>query len=326
MRRRTFLSVLAGAAAAPGVARAQPAAPPVIGFLHSGTPEQNARRLAAFRRGLQDAGLVEGRSIVIEYRWAHGRSDRLPALAAELVRQQVVAIVTAGSTPATMAARAATRRIPIVFAIGADPVPLGLVASLSRPGGNATGLVSMNAELAAKSLGVVRELVPGARRHVAIVNPTSQLAEPFLRDLRGGAASLGLPLDTLAASSGPEIDALFAGLAGQPAPVLLFAPDSLFYVERARIAGLALRHRLPTLFDVRDYVEAGGLVSYGADWEPLMQQAGTYTARILRGETPADLPVVQAAKFELTVNLETARALGLAVPPTLLAMADAVIE
>jgi putative ABC transport system substrate-binding protein len=326
IERRKFLATLGGAAAWPVAVRAQQPAVPVIGFLHSGSPEQNAKRLAAFRKGLNEAGFVEGQNVAIEYRWAAGESDKLPALATDLIRRRVDVIATAGSTPASVVAKAATTTIPIVFAVGADAVALGLVASLNRPGGNVTGITSLNADVAAKRLGVLRELVPQATRYFTLVNPTSQLAEPFIKDLQAGAASLAIHIDVLHASTDGEIEAAFAGLPQPAGTVLIFPPDAFFYIRRERIAALAARHTVPTIFDGRDYVDAGGLASYGADFLNVMELAGNYTARILKGEKPADLPVVQAAKFELVINLKTAKALGVTVPPTLLAIADEVIE
>jgi putative tryptophan/tyrosine transport system substrate-binding protein len=282
------------------------------------------KRLAAFRKGLNEAGFVEGQNVAIEYRWAAGESDKLPALAADLIRRRVDVIATAGSTPASVVAKAATTTIPIVF--GADAVALGLVASLNRPGGNVTGITSLNADVAAKRLGVLRELVPQATRYFTLVNPTSQLAEPFIKDLQAGAASLAIHIDVLHASTDGEIEAAFAGLPQPTGTVLIFPPDAFFYIRRGRIAMLAERHTVPTIFDGRDYVDAGGLASYGADFLNVMELAGNYTAPILKGEKPADLPVVQAAKFELVITLQTAKALGVTVPPTLLALADEVIE
>jgi putative ABC transport system substrate-binding protein len=326
VNRRAFITLLGGVTAAwPLAARAQQPAVPMIGFLHSGSPEQNAKRLAAFRKGLNEAGFVEGQNVAIEYRWAAGESDKLPALAADLIRRRVDVIATAGSTPASVVAKAATTTIPIVFAVGADAVALGLVASLNRPGGNVTGITSLNADVAAKRLGVLRELVPQATRYFTLVNPTSQLAEPFIGDLQAGAASLAIHIDVLHASTDGEIEAAFAGLPQPAGTVLIFPPDAFFYIRRGRIAALAARHTVPTIFDGRDYVDAGGLASYGADFLNVMELAGNYTARILKGEKPADLPVVQAAKFELVINLKTAKALGVTVPPTLLAIADEVI-
>jgi putative ABC transport system substrate-binding protein len=327
MRRREFISLLTGTAAAwPLAARAQQPAMPVIGFLHTGSPSENAKRLAAFLKGLGDGGFVDGRNVVIEYHWAAGNNEALPAMAAELVRRKVTMIVTPASTAAAVVARAATSTIPIVFAIGADPVALGLVTSLSRPGGNATGTASLNAEVGAKRLGLLRELVPQAARYHVLVNPTSPLAAPFVKELESGAASLGIHLEILRASNDAEIEARFAALPEGPGNVMVFGPDALFYTRRAQIAALAVRHAVPAIFDDRAYVEAGGLLNYGADWANLMELTGGYAARVLKGEKPADLPVQQATKFELVINLKTAKALGLAVPQKLLLLADDVVE
>jgi putative ABC transport system substrate-binding protein len=324
MRRRAVLMGLTALPAA-GAAAQQPARP-VIGFLHSASPEQNTKRLAAYLKGLKGTGFVDGETVTIEYRWAAGQNDKLPALAADLIQRQVAVIATAGSTPAALAAKAATATIPIVFATGADAVELGLVASLNRPGGNATGAVSLNAELGAKRFALLRDLVPQTRRYFALVNPTSALTEPFVRELQAGAASLGLQVDILRASTDPEIERAFAGLPQQPGNALVFGPDAFFYIRRTRIAALAVQHAVPTIFDNRDYVEAGGLMSYGADFLNLMQLAGSYTGRILKGAKPADLPVAQSTKFELVINRRTAKPLGLTIPPLLLATADEVIE
>jgi putative ABC transport system substrate-binding protein len=327
LRRRDFIKALGSMAAAwPLAAHAQQPAMPVIGFLHSGSPEPNVKRLAAFRKGLSEAGLVEGQTVAIEFRWAAGQNDRLPALAADLVRRQVALIATPGSTPAAFAAKAATATIPIVFAAGADPVALGLVASLSRPGSNVTGITSLNAELEAKRLGLFRELVPQAAHYFALVNPTSPLAEPSTKALQAGAATVGIHVDILHASTDREIEAAFASLPQQGGNVLVFGPDAFFYIRRAQIAALAARHALPAIFDGRDYVEAGGLVSYGADFLNLMQLAGSYTGRILKGAKPADLPVVQSTKFEFVINVKTAKALGVKISDNLLSLADEVIE
>ena len=329
MRRRELIALLGGAASAtalhPFGARAQ-ATLPVIGFLHSESAEGSKRRLAAFLKGLNDGGFVDGQNASIAYRWAEGHSDRLPAMAADLVARQVAVIATPGSTAASLAAKKATATIPIVFTAGTDPVALGLVASLNRPGGNATGVTSVNADVSAKRLGVIRALVPQASHYFTLINPVSPLAEPFLKDIQSGAAGFGIHLDVLRASTTAEIEAGFAGLPQQAGTALIFSPDAFFYSRRADIAALALRYAVPTIFDVRDYVDAGGLASYGTDYLDVMQTAGTYTARVLKGEKPADLPVVQSAKFETVLNLKTAKALGLTVPANLLALADDVIE
>ena len=326
MRRREFLPLFGAMVAWPFALRAQSAAMPVIGFLHSGSPEQNVKRLAAFHKGLSEAGFVEGRNVAIEYRWAYGQKKKLPAMATDLIRRKVILIATAGSTPASLAAKAATATIPIVFGVGSDPVANGLVASLGRPGGNATGITSMNAELVSKRLDLFRNMVPKASRYFMFINPTSNLTAPFSKALQRAAASLGVRIEVLRASTDREIDAAFASIPKQPGSVVIVSPDSFFYTRRSRIAGLALRGRLPTCFDVRDYVDAGGLMSYGTDFLNVMERAGNYVARILRGDKPANLPVEQASKFELVINLRTAKALGIEVPPDILITADAVIE
>jgi putative tryptophan/tyrosine transport system substrate-binding protein len=326
IRRRQFITLLGSAAALPVAAQAQQPAMPVIGFLHAGSPDENTKRLAAFRKGLADGGFVEGRNVAIEYRWALGKNEQLPAMAAELVGRQVALITTPGSTAAAVAAGHATATIPVVFSSGSDPVALGLVASLRRPGGNATGITSLNAELAAKRLGLLRELAPKASRYFTLVKPTSELAAPFVADLRGAAASLGIEVEVLNADTLAEIDAAFASLPQAPGKVMIFGPEGFFYVHRAHIAELALRGALPTIFDVRDYVDAGGLASYGSDYFELMELTGNYVARVLNGAKPADLPVQQASKFELVINRRTANALGIEISPTLLATADEVIE
>src|SRR5258708_5976190 len=289
----------------PPAVRAQPATRPVIGFLHQGSAAQNVQRLAAYRRGLSEAGFVEGQNVAIEFRWADGHDDRLPDMVADLIRRQVTVIAT--STSAALAAKSATTTIPIVFATGADPVDLGLVASLNRPGGNITGVTSLNSDVAAKRLGLLRELVPRTARYFALINPTSALAKPYTNDLEAGAASLGIRVDLLRASTEQEIDAAFARLPQQPGNVLVFGPDAFFYIRRAQIAALAVRYAVPAIFDVRDYVDAGGLLSYGGDFLDVMQLAGGYTGRILRGEKPADLPVGRTSKFQMGINLKTAK-------------------
>jgi putative ABC transport system substrate-binding protein len=327
MKRRKFIGLVGGMAAAwPLAVRAQQPAMPVIGFLHAGSPDENAKRLGAFRKGLGEAGFVEGQNVAIEYRWASGKSENLPGMAADLIRRNVTLIATPGSTAAAVAAKAATATIPIIFSSGTDPVSLGLVASISRPGGNVTGITSLNAELAAKRLGLFREMVPKASRYFTLVKPTSELAAPFVKDLQEAAGSLGIRIDVLNANTTDEIDAAFAGLPREPGNVMVFGPEGFFYIHRARIAGLALRHALPTIFDVRDYVDAGGLASYGSDYFDLMELVGNYAGRVLKGEKPADLPVQQATKFELVINRKTAKALGIEISPTLLATADEVIE
>jgi putative ABC transport system substrate-binding protein len=324
MRRREFLGTLAGAASLPLAARAQ--AMPVIGFLHAGSPEENAKRLAAFQRGLTAGGFVEGQNVTVEYRWARGHNDQLAKLAAELVGKSVTMIVTPGSTAAAAAAKKATATVPIVFSSGTDPVGLGLVESLNRPGGNATGITSMNAEVAAKRLGLFRELAPNTQHYFTLVKPSSVLSAPFVKDLEGAASGLGVHVDVLNADTPDQIDKAFAQIPREQACGIVFGPEGFFYVHRAHIAELALACSLPTMFDVRDYVEAGGLASYGSDYYNVMELTGSYAARVLKGEKPADLPVQQATKFEMVLNRKTAKALGIEISATLLATADDVID
>ena len=327
MKRREFITLLGGAAMAwPLPVRAQQPAMPVIGFLHSSSPELIVPFIGAFRKGLGEAGYVEGQNVAIEFRWAAGQDDRLPDLAADLIHRRVAVITTPGSTPASIAAKAATTTIPIVFAIGSDPVALGLVASLNRPGGNATGVSFQTVELVAKQLGMLRELAPGANRFVALVNPNSAFTDAVVTDLQASASALGLPIEILRAGTAREIDAAFANLAQKSGSALLVSPDVFFLNRRAQIVTLAARHALPAIYSVREFAEVGGLTSYGPNVVTVYQQTGIYVGRVLKGEKPADLPVVQPTKFDLVVNLNTARALGLQIPDKLLALADEVIE
>jgi putative tryptophan/tyrosine transport system substrate-binding protein len=326
MRRRAFIAALGAAAAWPLAAGAQAANTPVVGFLQSGSRAEDSKRLAAFLKGLSEQGFVEGENVAIEYRWADSAEERLESLAADLVRRQVAVLATPGSTRATAAAKKAAGGIPIVFATGADPVALGFVASLSRPGGNVTGVTSLNAVLGAKRLALMREVVPQARRCVTLINPGSPMAEPFLNNLQGGAAALGARVEVLRAASEGEIDAAFASLPEEPGSVFISSPDAFFYNRREQIVTLVARHALPAMFDVPEYVEAGALASYGNDFLDAMRLAGVYVGRILKGEKPANLPVVQAEKFVLAINLKTAKALGLEIPPLLFAFAEEVIE
>jgi putative tryptophan/tyrosine transport system substrate-binding protein len=326
MKRREFIALLGGAAAWPLSARAEPAMP-TIGYIGSETPELFADRLDAFRQGLAAAGYEEGRNVRIEFRWAEGRNDRFPALAADLVSRQVALIAAPGSTPAALAAKEATATIPIVFAIGSDPVSLDLVASLSRPRGNVTGATSLNVEVGPKRLELLQELVPGARIVGLLVNPTNpKLAEAQSRDGEAAARSYGVQIHVLRASSESEFEPDFAALAPLGAGALVIGNDALFLSESRRLATLAIRYAMPTIHQSRAFAAAGGLASYGGSVAEAHRNAGVYAGRILKGERPADLPVVQSTKIELTLNLRAARALGLAVPELLLARADEVIE
>ena len=327
MRRREFISLLGGAAAAwPLAARAQQPAMPVIGFLHSQTPDALAERLRGLRRGLKDTGYVEGESVAIDYRWAENQNDRLPALAADLVRRQVAVIAAIGPPPA-LAAKAATTTIPIVFAVPDDPVRLGLVASLSRPGSNATGINFFVAELIAKRLELLRELVPAAVRVAVLVNPDdTQITPLILRDVEAAARAMGLQIQVVRASTSREINAAFASFARERPDALFLGADPFFTTRRMQLTHLASRHAIPAVYSVRDYVDAGGLISYGTDVTDAWRQVGAYAGRILKGAKPADLPVMQINKFELVINAQAATMLGLAVPSSLLATADEVIE
>jgi putative ABC transport system substrate-binding protein len=326
MRRRDFITLLGGAAAAwPLAARAQQPAMPVVGYLGAGFPAAGASGLAVIRQGLAEAGYVEGLNVAIEYRFAEGKYDRLPALAAELVRRQVAAIV-AVPTPAALAAKAATTTIPIVFTAAEDPVKVGLVANLARPSGNVTGASILFAELGPKQLGLLRELVPTAARIGLLINPSNMNAEDLTKGLTAAGAAMGVQIEVVQASNILEIDAAFASLARKRADALVAGTDSLFFNRRLQLATLATRHAIPAIYNARDYAEAGGLMSYGTSLMEALRQVGIYTGRILQGAKPSDLPVVQSSKFEFVINLSTARALGLEVPPSLLARADEVIE
>jgi ABC-type uncharacterized transport system substrate-binding protein len=328
MRRREVITLLGGAAAAwPRAARAQQAAMPVIGYLESRSPDALlADRLRAFRQGLKDTGYVEGENVRIEYRWAENQVDRLPMLAAELVRQRVNVIATTGGELVALAAKAATVTIPIVFGVSEDPVPYGLVDSHSRPGGNATGVNFLVTELGSKQLGLLHELIPAAARVGLLVSPKSPIAERVMRDVTAAASAIGLQVDVVQASDSREIESVFGTLVHNKADALLVGPDAFFVSRRLQLAILAARHALPAVYNVREYAEAGGLMSYGTNVRDAYRQIGVYVGRILKGAKPADLPVVQSTKFELVINLPTARALGIEVPPQLLARADEVIE
>jgi len=327
MNRRQIIAALGGSVAWPLAARAQQPAMPVVGFLNSASPDTTADFLRAFRQGLKDTGYVEGENLAIAYRWAENQFDRLPELAADLVRRKVVVIAATGGPPSTLAAMAATTTIPIVFTAAEDPVRLGLVASLARPGGDVTGVNLVSAELAAKRLELLRELVPAATRVVVLVNPANATnTETTLRDVEPAARSMGLQIQVLNASTSREIDAAFATIARERPDALFVGIDSFFTPRRVQMVQLAARHAVPATYSGRQYAEIGGLMSYGANLADAYRQVGAYTGRILKGAKPADLPVVQASKFELVINAQTARMLGITVPPTLLALADEVIE
>jgi len=326
MRRRAFISLLGGATAWPLAARAQQAALPVIGFLNSETPGGYAPRVAAFRQGLSEVGFVESRNVAIEYRWAEGHNDRLPALAAELVRRPVAVIAAAGMTSA-LAAKSATTTIPIVFSAAVDPVAEGLVASLNRPGGNLTGVTSLNVEVGPKRLELLHEVVPSATSMALLINPTNpSIAEPFSQALQAAARVLGLQLHILHASSEREIEVAFATLVKLGAGGLVIMPDQLFIARSEQLAALTVRHAVPSIHLFREFAAAGGLMSYGSDDREYYRLVGIYVGRILKGEKPSDLPVQQVTKVELIINLKTARALGLSVPLPLVGRADEVIE
>jgi putative ABC transport system substrate-binding protein len=326
MKRREFITALGGAAAWPVAAGAQQPAMPTIAYLGPISPEAVAGRLRAFRQGLKEIGYIEGDNVAIGYRYAEGQNDQLPAMAIELARRQVSVLVT-GGTPAAFAAKAATTSIPIVSIMAEDPVRLGLVASIPRPGGNATGINFVSGELGAKRLELLRELLPGAVRIAVLNNPSdAATAETTVREVEAGARAMGLQVQILNASSSIEIHAAFATIARERPDALFLGSDPLWTSRRVQLATLAVRHSLPIASQAREVVEAGGLMSYGANIEHAFRQAGVYAGRILKGTKPADLPVVQSSKFELVINADTARTLGLTVPPSLLARADEVIE
>jgi putative tryptophan/tyrosine transport system substrate-binding protein len=328
IQRREFITLLGGAATVwPLVARAQQSAMPVIGYLNSQSPITFVHLTAAFRQGLNDTGFVEGDNLTIIYRWAENQIDRMPALATELVRRQVAVITATGGTVAAFAAKAATTAIPIVFITGDDPVRQGLVASLARPGGNLTGINFFAAELSAKRLELLRELVPAATRVAVMVNPANAgIAEPTVRDIEAAAPALGLQIQILNVGTSHEIEAAFARFARDRPDALFISLDPLFTGRRVQVVQLAARHAVPAIYGARDYPEVGGLMSYGASLADAYRQAGVYTGRVLKGANPAELPVVQSNKFELVINLQTARMIDLSVPPSLLARAEEVIE
>jgi putative ABC transport system substrate-binding protein len=330
VRRREFIALLGGAAAAPCAswplaALAQQPAVPVIGYFSARSPDSEAPIRVPFLKALEESGFVAGRNVAIEYRFAEGRDERLPLLAADLVSQRV-AMLVATDRPSAMAAKAATATIPIVFTSGLDPVQIGLVASFNRPGGNITGISLMNVDLAAKRLGLLHELLPRATRFAVLANPTNTITEPMIKDLQAAASGVRRQIEVLSATTNGDIDAAFASVVQQRADALLVNPDGLFFSRRVQIVTLAVRYAVPAIYFDRVFTEAGGLMSYGANLADLHRWLGIYTGRILKGEKPADLPIVRAAKFEFVINLQTAKTLGAEIPATLLARADEVIE
>jgi putative tryptophan/tyrosine transport system substrate-binding protein len=326
IERRKFLATLGGAAAWPLAARAQQPTMPVIGFLSSsGSPADRAVFLTAFRQGVRQTGYVEGQNVVIEYRWAQDQHDRLPDLAADLVRRQV-AVIAAHDTRSAIAAKAATTTVPIVFTTGGDPVRDNLVSSLNRPGGNVTGVSFISVELGAKQLGLLHELLPKAARIAVLVDPNWPITEPFVSDVRAAAPTISKQIEVLNISTGRDINMVFATFAQKSVDALLVGPAPLLYHRRVQVVTLAAYHRVPAIYFQREWAEAGGLMSYGTSLADAHRQAGVYAGRILKGEKPADLPVMQSTKFEFVINLNTANTFGLSFPPGLLAIADEVIE
>ena len=327
IRRREFMTLLVGAAAWPLAARAQQPAMPIVGLVGPRSPEESTRLGAAFRKALNETGYIEAQNVMVEYHWLEGKYDRLPALMADLVRRRVAVIATPAFTAAAPMAKAATTTIPIVFGVAEDPVKLGLVASFARPGGNATGINFLASEVAAKRLGLLHDLVPKAVRIAVLINPANApTAETTLRETSEAAHGLGLQIQILNASTSREIEAAFATLVRERPDALFIAPDGFFTSRRVQFATLAAHHRVPAAYFSREFVEVGGLMSYGSDISDVYRQVGVYTGQILKGAKPADLPVVQSTKFEFVINMQTAKALGLEVPPQLLASADEVIE
>jgi len=328
MRRREFITLIGGAAVTwPLAARAQQPGMPVVGLVNARSAQDAARNAAAFRKGLNEIGYVEGQNVMVEYHWLEGQYDRLPSLIADFVRRRVAVIATPGLTAGAQAAKTATTTIPIVFGVAEDPVKLGLVASLARPGGNATGINVLTSEIAAKRLGLLHDLVPKAVRVAVLVNPANaSIAEAMLREVPEAARAIGLQIQVLKASTRSEIEAAFATLVRDRAEALYVAGDTFFTSRRVQFATLAASYRIPASYPTREAVEAGGLMSYGTDNVDMWRQVGAYTGQILKGAKPADLPVLQSTKFEFVINLQTARALGLEVPPQLLASADEAIE
>ncbi len=326
MRRRDLITLAGGFAASRSfVARAQPEVP-VIGFLHSASAEPTANLIKGFRKGLFDLGFIEDQNVKIDFRWADGQNDRLPELAADLVRRNVSVIATPGSTPAALAAKAATSTIPIVFAGAVDPVAIGLVNSINHPGGNATGIDFETIEMQGKAIELLHQLVPNATRVTALINPTYVSRQALVKNIQAGATSLGLQLEVLSATTDSEIENAFRVAARRPGTPLLVGPDPFFTSRRSKIAVFQAQYAVPTMYDVREFAEAGGLISYGPNLANIYREAGTYSGRILKGEKPAEMPVVLSTKFEMVINAKTAKSLAIAVPDRLLALADEVIE
>ena len=327
MRRREFVTLIGGAAAWPLAARAQQSKLPVVGFLHSASASTFAEHIPAFHKGLGEAGYVDGQNTRVEYRWAEGHNEALPALAADMVRRRVAVIATPISTPATLAAKAATSTIPIVFVIGADPVKLGLVVSLNRPGGNATGISDVGVQLGAKRLALLQELMPSAERFAALVNPDNPgITESFVSELQTAASVIGRKIEVVTASTNSGIDTAFGIMMKMRADAFLISPEALFVTRRVQLLTLAARHGLPAMYHRREFADAGGLMSYGSSLADQFRQTGLYAGRILKGEKPADMPVQLPTKFEFVINLQTAKTLGIQIPAGLLARADEVIE
>jgi putative ABC transport system substrate-binding protein len=326
MKRREFITLLGGALIWPLAARAQQPSMPVIGFLSARSPDDTPHLVVAFQKGLGEGGFVEGQNVIIEYRWALGQHDRLPALAVELVGKPVAVLVSTGGESAALAGKAATSTIPIAFIIGGDPVKVGLAASYNRPGGNATGISILTAMLDPKRLGILHQLVPQAPTIAVLLNPNFPLYESQLRNVQEAARNVGLQIHALRASADHEIDAAFETVAQQRIAALIVAADPFFDTRRNKLVALAASHAVPTMYHFREFVSAGGLMSYGVEITDVWRQLGLYTARILKGAKPAELPVLQPTKFEFVINLNTTRALGLSFPPGLLAIADEVIE
>ena len=326
MRRRTFITLLGGGVAAwPVVARAQQQMP-LVGFLNGASPTELGSRIVAFRNGLAEKGYIEGHNVAIEYRWGLGQNERLPEMAVDLVRRHVAVIAATGGVPSVRAAKAATSQIPIVFTMGGDPIAFGLVASLNHPGGNVTGITLISGELVSKRIALLRDLLPGAKMLGVLMNSTTPASEAEVAVAERVANTLGWQVKVLRVDKAQDFDLAFQPLVREPVHALLVTTDPIFESQRDRIVALAAQHAVPTIYALREYAVAGGLMSYGASISDLYRQAGLYAGRILKGENAADLPVMQASKFELSINLRTAKTLGIQVPPTLIALADEVIE